>query len=67
MPEFRNGRQVRFYIVRYGASFEIKEATDQELIDAGISERELQGMPSATLQEAQAKLAELIRSRDSVG
>ena len=63
MAEFRNGRQVRFYIVRYGKSYEIKEATDQELIDAGITGKDLVGIPSETLQEAQLKLSSHLEDR----
>ena len=58
MPEFRNGRQVLFYITHYGTSYEIDEATDLELAKAGIDiKKDVIGMPSETLEEAQKKLA----------
>jgi|GEM_PF-5989091 len=58
MPEFRNGRQVRFYITHYGNGYEINEATDLELAHAGIDmRRDVVGTPLDNLQEAQEKLA----------
>ena len=56
----RNGRAVRFYVIRTGTGFKVMEATDLEIVEHQPT-IETVGMPSETLQEAHEKLQAYIQ------